>query len=532
MSAESLRQFKNFSQNLKKTSLGIRFGKKLFTNPYSMSPREIAAVLRSLGMNIPREAVVAADLAQVITTGQALYASYQAGKSAGELTNPSVATVNAGIQLLSDSGMIEDKDSNIARTVQLGSDIACLIGSCGTDWRAWTSLAISAYVENLKNKIGATQTAVKNLSEVVSGYLSKEQVAWGNNFKDLQDGKIGILGWVTKNAMLAPSTFYQNVKNNPNLIQQFPFLAGIDALPLETVTFTAEASQSDTFMGQGNFNTAHDRESYSLTKIASLGSEDQAREYIFRALIEPSLKMYAYAESYFRNQNKISTENLFVLFALGSPLQYVLPGFDVSQEFRNQLVSPFELNETFLQEFLSRELPPAQKFHETLISGEITTYKKDPVNYFIKYRQLIASADRAGDVEKLFYFQETKEVMSKYSTFELIPDNYGMVLDRGGKKFQVREKYMAWRKMQNFATAMQYIELIKKDPFFFKWESESLKKYSFIHDLDFVEGKISYLSKLSMIRKVNRLAVGNVRYFVGNAKKLNPGAEGPAIYEV
>lgn len=532
MSTDSLRNFQNFSQNLKKSALGIKFGKKLFTNPYSFSPREIANVLRSLGMNLPREAVVAADLAQLIVTGQALYASYQAGKSASEITNPSIATVNAGIQLMSDVGWLEDKDNNVARTVQLGTDVACLIGSCGADWRAWTSLAVSAYAENLKNKIGATQSAVKNLSSLVSGYLTKEQQAWGNNFKDLQDGKIGVMGWVTKNAMLAPSVFYQNVKNNPDLIKQFPFLEGVDALPIESIIFTSHASQSDTFLGMGDFNRAEDTESYTLTRIASLGSEDQAREWIFRGLIEPSLVMYGYAEKYFKNQQKISIENLFVLFAMGSPLQWLSPDFDVSQEFLNQMISPYELNEEFLQEFLSQKEPPAQKFHETLISGEVNVFSPKGESLFARNKALLAAADRAGDVQKLFYFSETKEIMKKFSTFPLIPDNFKMALDRGGKAFQVAEKYMGWRKMQNFATAMQYIELIRKDPYFFKWESESLKKYDFIHGLDFVSGKISYLSKLSLIRKINRMAQGNVQYFVGNAKKKNPGALGPGIFEI
>jgi hypothetical protein len=150
---------------------------------------------------------------------------------------------------------------------------------------------------------------------------------------------------------------------------------------------------------------------------------------------------------------------------------------------------------------------------------------------FEQNKNNLIMADDVGAVDYLFSFPETRKKLSEMLTYNMMNDGFKTALDRGGRKIQVNEMYSGWRKIQNFAVAMQYIELVRKEPYYFKWESETLNKYEFIKNLEYVQGKISYLSKLILVRKIETYAKANTQYYVGNAKKKNPGVVGPSIYE-
>ena len=535
--SQQLREFKNFSKNLKTTSLGVKFGKTLFSDPQKLNPKLIIDILRALGLNVPREAKIGAEIAQIIVSGQAAIKAYEDGKSLQEISNPSLGAMSAGVRLMADMGWLEDKDNNVARTLQLGADVGALIGSCGSDWQAWASLAMTAYVTNLENRGRAEMLANQAVFSGVNSYLTKEQKAFGENLNLLSSGKVGILGWLTKNIQTCPTLTAQNLRGNPELISKIPFLAELDFLPLYDVTWRASASVSDTFAGMGSFNTQSATANFSLKTVGNFKTEDEARHYLYYMLIEPRIYGYQYANNYF-SKKSLSLETLSIFFAMGANISYVSPDHDYSNLFSALGLTPYETEDYILENFIDPNQKETPTFKGSMINfGGVATYKKPELSEFQKNKAQILYANKIGDYKFLQKFSEVKSRMSDFSKFPLIPDNYKMSVDRGGASFQVQEKYQGWRYIQNFSVALQYLDMVRKDPLFFDFETEELKKYSFMRDFDLYNKKVDYLFHLSLIRKINENAKGNVAYFFGVSPnklvKINEGEQNsPGIFKV
>ena len=535
--SENLRNFKKFSENLKKTSLGVKFGKALFTKPSSLSPRLIVDMLRALGLNVPREAIITADIAQMIITGQAAIRAYNDAKSFNEISNSSAASIAAGVRIASELGWINDKDGSVATTIQLGTDVGLLISSCGADWQAWASLALSAWKQNVQNEMIATKLAAGALQASVEQYLSVEQRAFTANFAELNSGKIGVLGWLTKNALTSPALFMQRISGNQDLIKKFPFLANVSGLPTSTITFRGSAQVSDTFLGLGEFNQQSENLYFTMETLSKFADENQAREWIFKALIEPQLVGYQYANKYFTGR-AISVENLSIMYGIGAPIGYIYPGQDVSPFLQTLKLTPSDMGETFIQNFLSADTRSTVSYLKSAsISMSGTQSFRKPTQPDIElFKKEILKADLRGDANYLYQFKEVRERAKLYGTYNFIPDNYKMGIGRGGEKIQVGEYAQDWRRLSNFTLGLQYLDMVRNDPYYFGWESESLKKYDFMRSIKEYENKAQYLFSLSMFRKVNTMALGNVAFFLGTTpdkvQKINPGADGAGIFTV
>lgn len=533
--SQSLREFKNFSQNLKKTSLGIRFGRQLFTDPDSLRPTTIVSVLRALGANIPREAQITADLAQMLVAGQAVARSYDEGKSLAEIAKPSAATVALGVKVLTDIGWIEDKDGSVATTIQLGAAIACLIGSSGLDWQSWVSLASMAYLNRAANGVEAQQIALKSIAGAVQTRLTQEQAAFGENFKLWQSGKIGLLGWIAKNALEAPIVSIQGIRDNEEIRKKFPFL-DLDALPVVDKTWTAHAKVSDSFMGMGDFNGESRTETYSLKGLQYLTDPDEARRYVYFLLIEPHIYGYQYANEYFKDR-AFSLESAAILYCLGANIGYLMPDLNFGKSLSDLRLSPSELGENVIQTSVDPLAPdPIGVFRDAAIrfNGQ-AVFSATKQSDYSKSRREILKADLSGDTDFLYQFSEVRERVKLFTQYPMIPDNFQMAIDRGGQVVQVREKWQGWRKIQGFVAALQYLELVKNDPYFFNWENEMLKRYDFMGNLPNFKAKVEQLSKLSLVRRINSQALGNVAYFLNTTpdklvKKNALDTEGAARY--
>ena len=55
-----------FANNLKRTALGVKFAKTLYTNPGSLNAKTVTQVLKALGYQVPQGVEIAVDAAQVI----------------------------------------------------------------------------------------------------------------------------------------------------------------------------------------------------------------------------------------------------------------------------------------------------------------------------------------------------------------------------------------------------------------------------------------------------------------------------------
>lgn len=109
------RDWLRFQQNLKNTSFGVRFGKKLFLNPGSITGRDATNALRLLGLEMPKEVRVGVDLAQAFAASSTVveaYGTYQTAKTAQNLSALSLAsgnTVSAFNSIAANNGWIDEK---------------------------------------------------------------------------------------------------------------------------------------------------------------------------------------------------------------------------------------------------------------------------------------------------------------------------------------------------------------------------------------------------------------------------------------
>lgn len=535
---QSLREFRNFTQNVKKTSLGVRFARQLFTDPYGMNPKMIVNALRALGMNVPREAVVTADMAQMIVSGQAAVSAINTGKDFNQIVTPSVATISAAFSIMSQLGWVKDEDGSISMSLELGSDVCLLVASCGLDVRAWVSLATMSYRQNVKNKAMADFIAKKSVIEQVNQYLSKEQINFGKNFESFTKGEIGVLGWIAKNCYNAPTTFLTNIKDNKSLREKMPFLNDLDFLPEWQITFSSQSSVRDTFLGLGAFNVQSSSHTEILRTLERFDNEDQVRAYVFKYLIEPHIAAYEYANNYFSGRS-LSIENLSMLYGMGAPLSVVFPNTNAFESIEALRLTPTDLGESFIQTFIDVSGKSTQDIFKSAgisISGQQSFVKKQP-SYFEQNKKQILLADTIGDSNFLYSFDEVRERMRSMCSFPMISDQYRMAFDRGGEFRQIAEKNMGWRKIANFCVGLGYLDMVRKDPYFFKWENENLKKYSFMKSSEEYQKKFELIYKTSLIRRINENAKGVVSYFLGTTpdrlkRKNGFEVDQPAIYTV
>lgn len=547
---QNLRSFQNFQQNMKKTALGVKFGKKLFTDPHSLKEETIAQAFKALGLKIPEEVKLTIEMAQLISTGQAAIDTYNTASDMAQIADMSSGMVSSFVSIASRAGWIEDKDGDVATTVTFLADVAALIGSCGADARAWASLAMSGYVQNEKNKMIAQNLAQKGVYEGIQNYLRPQQVAFGNNLKELQEKKIGILGFITKNAMQAPSIFAVQFKDQ-NFLKGLPegLRNGLIAIPTYDVRFEARATASKSFIGMGDFFEQSATASQVIQTIGKIDNPDLAREFIFSYLIEPNIYSYYVANEYFKRKDNITIENLSIAYGLGCPIDFISDKKDYSFIYEYLGVSPSEMNQFQAIQYIDSlkyqyDLKTSKVFNDLGIDygGYLNRplVKKDPnedrKKLLINNASLIKSLDQYGRVSELVKIREIKEVLSKSGYFEPIPGiEETSSIDRGGKVVKTLKPFGNWRKIQNYVVSLQYLELVQNDPYYYKWESERFKKYEFYKTFDLYQQRVDEIFKLNFIRSINKNALGNVAYFlntdVKNLKRKNT-EKGPGIYGI
>lgn len=202
------------NQNFRKTQSGIALGKALFSGK-KVNPSQITSLLKSAGVPVPQEALVTADVAQIIMAGGAITTDIAAGASIGAYVNPSAACINGAVSLLEHTGLMNANDPG-AQLLKMGTETALVISSCGLNVIADLALVMDLYSQFSKKMPDLTaklqgmsdNLAKSSVMNYINKIYSREAVTSARLFSQLQTGKISVFEMVGTLADSDPYTFY------------------------------------------------------------------------------------------------------------------------------------------------------------------------------------------------------------------------------------------------------------------------------------------------------------------------------------
>lgn len=512
------KEFLNFTRNLKQTEFGIKFGKKLFTQPHSLTPKQISIALRQLGLNLPREVVLGADLAQAIVSAQATMTAIETGKNINEITKLSATSANLCAQLANDLGWVDD-DS--AAFVSLGTDVCLLFASAGTNVQAWVGLAIDLVNISQMNVMAAKKAATNALVDSYSTQIKSQGQALAKSFLDFQSGQIGLFGLLAQTADNSPFLFESNIKNNPSIKNILP---GLNFIPVVNWEMVAQAS-SKNFLGQVSNESAR----VTVRTIGEM-NEEEAANFIFQWVIEPFTICYLEAEKYYRSKKLPSIFDISLLWAVDTSgsLKYISDsdGTQIPKSLLKNLLTPKDI---FIDDFFSDYYPEVKSAG---ISGALG-------NFFVKQeptKEQVFDADNTGDIERLYNFKKTRKILASKTTFPLVPptnsvpwreSTYKTYTERETRQpYRVLERDLQhwyggqatdWRKLQNFIACLDFLDLVRNDPYYknLSVPLDRVEQYDIFPSINEWKNKVALVQGISQARKVNKLALTNVAYFLG-----------------
>ena len=199
---------KQEQQSLFKSGTFLNKAGKLFSDPKSMSPTQIVQLLKMAGLEVPKGVSVGADVAQIYIAGGAM-TSLGSNASIGAYAGPAAAIMGAAMDLMGQAGLIDMKSQG-AQAINIGIDLAMIIGSCGTnvvaDVKFVLDVIASAEIPDAQRM--AEGYAKANLSQFVQNYTKPEKLALAKNFAAYQSGTISSFDLMTLVAQESPDFFY------------------------------------------------------------------------------------------------------------------------------------------------------------------------------------------------------------------------------------------------------------------------------------------------------------------------------------
>lgn len=497
------RNFLLLQSNLKKTALGVRFGKKLLTDPKSISTKQITSLLKVMGANIPDGVEVAADAAQALMLGSAVMTKYQQGANISQLVKPSVSAIGTLSRIANEGGMIDNKS---AAQLALVGDAALIFASGGTDVGAWVRVAMSIAQESGRADAEALGQAQFRAIERLSQRQKEESQKFLESVQSLQDGKLGMFSFLVENAKDAPLMYDQAITRNPAfrpLVEKFP---GLNFLPRQFYNFAGEGG-SVTFWGEQK--TKH----YNLTVTGLLEmSQAQAVEALLNAMAGPVLQEYLRARSYYLQNFKADIFDVAVL-ALFEPKFYISPQSDVYGSLIKYRLTPNDIGADGI--FNSAIVTSNNR---AVISNFGLVSQEKPIGVE-KMREL----DQSGDMTSLLRSKEAREIVQRKFAFSELP-------------FENSFQGYKWRDFSNLIALLDFMEMIYLDPKYeeYRQMSGALQAASVMPRILDLRNKYDECFTKSMLRRVNETSKMNASYFLNTPpKKLNyvvNEAGGPTIF--
>lgn len=542
---QAQRQMKNLADNLKKTNLGITFTRRLFTNPDSLSPKQITATLKALGLNIPAEIQASAEIAQIITTGQAISSAVKAGQDINDIkamTNTTAMSIRAINSIGSQNGWF---DQDTASIIDYGVNTSMIIATAGTDVSAWVGLAMDV-ASTIASKQGeADMQALQDVRKKFEGTIKPQSKILGDTFADLQTGKISIYGVIAKMAVETPDLWPQIVNQGSPFATMFPEL-----LMLPTVSKTIWGYGESRIWGDwpwpasGSYVLAswNSNKSIQYTSINQM-SKEEAAEYFFNILLKPWITSYAIANdenssrggmkmsdiaalSFLINSNgQISSMTDYVSFLLGSNLT----PYDFGDSILSSLASDYLENsyKNIPHSFVEQGISAGRSG----INNGFQAYEKDFDRTLEKIKTVKESDSIWALVQTPFIYKKLQDYMQfPQTSFEKDPSFGGKIEEKFSSK-----SVTAWRELHNYIAVLQMLSTFRSDSYL-KTTRFASQLAPYMPSIDDFDQKIQSLHYLSTMRSVNKLALNQLADLLSvrpsQLQKQTNASSGAAIFSI
>lgn len=477
-------EFIKFANNLRQTATGVKFARALYTNPTQFNPKQVTQILRLMGLSIPKEMEIPLQIAQVIVSGHTIYEAYQAGNSinnASALNSMSYDNAKLAISIVTELHWLDRKQ---AQLLVVAADIAMLIASCGTDVRAWTSLAI-----NFGTAGAGAQAEAKALSAKAASGWYKDNIthqAWWlqESIRKLSNNEIGLFGFLAETSFNSSMLFEQCIMKNPSLQPIRDILPTLNFLPLWHVEMNFQA-RTETFWGEG-----HRDNTFIQFTSASYGlSKEQTIAFIFDQIFKPLLKTYAEIEHNAAARKKCSIYDYSKLVALDNKDFYLENKLDIQEKFKRQFVTPADLGVDIFQGVQDKPRVGLKGFLNF-------TMDETPA-------AAVTGADRAGFIAPILKNSDARGRLDSFFNYADVPfpEDYGKDS----------------RSLANYIAYLDLVQLVKQDPYF-----KNLTNNAYMNEYLFSKGSseawqadLKYLTMMSTVRKANSLARLNIASYLG-----------------
>lgn len=452
-----------------------------------MSPETITRVMREMGLNIPSEVVLARDAAQAIASGSAAVESLKTAKDASEFREAIQMSANSVRMVTSLASRMNWISAENAMFLSMGVDVACIIGSGGTDVGAWVRLAMTIGQFSVMAQAKADMQAKKSLIAEVSSAQKRQIQNFSDSIKELERGEIGIFGFLVKNAGGSPLLFNALIPENPAFAGLVNFIPGLKFLPQGPWTFEGKGA-STTWWGESKKSS----EKITLQGLAVRKPAD-AVDFLLNNLIWPNANLYMSARAQYLAQGRADIFNV-ALFAL------------FEENFR------LTTNMNLMPLLVQYQLSPHDIGEDNIFSALASSNKAITTNFGVsKSESLLTTAemqtmDLTGNIERLRDDRQAhQQIMSRFSFGPV--DNEGTTLSNG----------FDWRLMSNFISVLDFLDLVYSDPAYetFKRDSKTLDRYDFFPKLYDFKTRFEIAWKKSVIRRVNVASRANIAYFLG-----------------
>lgn len=520
----SQRQLKNFADNMKKTNLGVTFAKKLFTDPNSLSAKQVTLILKSLGVNIPAEVQATVEVAQIITAGQAVNDAVQNGQTINDIksvTNPGFAAVRALNSIASQNGWIDEDTTSI---ISYGMNTTMIVASGGLNVAAWVGLAMDV-AQTIASKQGeADMNALKDVQNKIQSIMKPQAKILGETFQDFQNGKISIYGLIAKMAVETPAAWPQVITESSPIVAMFP-----DLMMVPTVQKTLVGRGESRIWGDWPWPASG---SYVVSEWISTKTleymtlnemtKEQAAEYFFNILLKPWVTSYAIANDEIVGRGNMSMENIAALSYLVNPSGEISSRDDYVNMLLGSNLTPYDFDDSILENIAQQFLDDTYKdtphaFVEQGISiGKVSAnkgfnaYSRDADIMRLKL-QSVQSNDSIWDLAQIPYIYKKLQSYMDFETVSFEKDpSYG---GRINQKFS-EQSVTAWRKLHNYIAVLQMISTFRTDSYLRNTRFAE-KLLPFMPSIDSFEEKIQRLNYLSATRSVNAIALKNIASMLG-----------------
>lgn len=544
---QNLKNLQKFSQNLRRTRLGVEFSKRLFTNPSSISNDQIANVMRALGYDVPKEIKMAADAAQVIVAGQAIkdgidaYETFNDIQSLTETTATSVRTIAA----IAERNDLMDKDT--AGVARLGANVGMLVASCGTDVRSWVDLALQVTEVVASNQQLANYRALCDAQVKFRDRLNPQISAMTDIQIGLAKGDLSTFGMIAKLAVDAPDLWPQYINKDTQLGQLFP-----DLLTLPITDSAVVGYGESKIWGNLPFGGSYTIASWSSARgidFKTLGkkfTKELAADFLFNLYVAPWVNVYSAVNNEIVLKGNMTIDNIAAISYLSyGANSEISDKTDYVKLLLATHLTPYDLDDLILDDISKKYVDSFYKDKDTNFYEQAISFSINPRNTGFnnlnkdqeKMRLSLLRVKQTDDIVELVQYPYIYKKLQSYMDFEetSFEKNKTLESEKLVKVFGQPKDLRSWRKINNYIATLQLLDTFRNDSYL-KNTKYAEMLLPFMPSIDSFDKKIVRLNELSMARNINALALSNVAEFLGTSSdklvKVNNGAVGAAIYTV